>query len=512
MVKDITHLNTTLDWCRENGELLETDVEIDPHLQLAGMQKLLDHGPALLFNNIKGYPNARFAANLFARDDRICRLFDADNILEFKRRIQAAFKKPIPPRVVKDAPVQEVIIDKDINVWDIIPMISHTVKDSGRTLGGGISCVVGEYFQGGSHIGFNRMSFLPDRKDYSSFQIAPGSHMWQIATRYYGSKHIPLTMCMGLPPAAYLVAGSGFNYMVLPEGADEIGLAGAIQGSPIDIVKARTVDAYAIANSQFVIEGYLDTTERVWETPEAEAAQRQGVYPFHPEWSGYMGRAYRTYKFQVTAITYRKDRPIYYNPIVHGYDDHNINTKVREASFMELADRICPGLVQDVYIPLGLTDWGGVIFQVKKRSRFDDGYQKNILAAAISFSQGLRLAIAVDEDINLYSAEDILWALTTRVEPDRDIQFVAPGGRGQTFQPAERAAAAPSREWVSHETRYGGGIAIDATVPLAFKDVFERPQYPTKDLDLKRWFQEEALARWQAKQGEYARFFAMTGI
>ncbi len=139
------------------------------------------------------------------------------------------------------------------------------------TLGGGISCVVG-YFQSGSHIGFNRMSFLPDRKDFSTFQIAPGAHMWQIAARYYGSNHIPLTMCLGLPPAAYLVAGSGFNYMTLPEGSDEIGLAGAIQGSPIDIVKARTVDAWAMANCQFILEGYLDTTQRLWETPESEAA------------------------------------------------------------------------------------------------------------------------------------------------------------------------------------------------------------------------------------------------
>jgi 4-hydroxy-3-polyprenylbenzoate decarboxylase len=511
--KDNTHLNTTLEYLDEVGELLTSDTEVDPHLELAGIQKALDNGPALLFNNIKGYPNARFAANIFSRDDRIAKIFDVQDMRELKERARQGFREPAPHKLVEDAPCQEVVITEDINVWDVVPMISHTSKDSGRTLGGGISCVVGKYFQGGSHIGFNRMSFLPDRKDYSSFQIAPGSHMWQIATRYYKKEPIPLTMCMGLPPACYLVAGSGFNYLSLPEGADEIGLAGAIQGSPIELVKARTVDAYAIANSQFVIEGYLDTTQRVWETPEAEAAQKQGVFPFHPEWSGYLGRAYRTYKFQVTAITYRQDRPIYYSPIVHGYDDHNINGKVREASFIELADRICPGLVIDAHIPLGMTDWGGVIFQVRKRSRFDQGYQKNILAATIAFSQGMRLAIAVDDDIDIYNAEDVLWALTTRVEPDQDIQFVAPGGRGQTFQPAERASAAPSRERIGHETRYAGGIAIDATVPFAFKDIFERPSYPVdRTSDLQRWFSEEDLRRAQAIMGGYARFLARTGI
>jgi 4-hydroxy-3-polyprenylbenzoate decarboxylase len=453
------------------------------------------------------------ASNLFSHDRRLGVLFEAKDMKDLKARIREGFRKPVPPKEVSAAPCQEVVVTQDIDIWEIFPTISHTRKDPGRTFGGGISTVVGKYFEGGSHVGFNRMSFLPDRQDYCSFQISPGSHMWQIATRYYRKEPIPLTMCVGVPPAVYMVAGSGFNYLSLPEGGDEIGLAGAIQGSPVEIVKAKTVDAYALAQSEFVMEGYLDTSERVWETPESEQEQRQGVYPFHPEWSGYMGKAYRTYKFRVTGVTYREDRPIYYNPIVHGYDDHNINSKVREASFIDLADRICPGLVIDAHIPLGMTDWGGVIYQMRKRNRFDEGYQKNILTATIAFSQGMRLAIAVDEDIDIYSSEDILWALTTRVEADQDIQMVAPGGRGQTFQPAERAAAAPGREWVSHETRYGGGIAIDATVPFQFKDVFERPVYPV-DLvgDLRKWFSEEDLAWARSQQNDYARSMARSGI
>ena len=510
---DVTSLRGAADALMEAHELLVTDAVVDPDLELAGIQKALDNGPGLLFEKLKGYPEKRFGANFFSHDRRLCMLFDVKDVVELKARIREGFRNPIPPKEVENAPCQEVVITDDINVWDIVPMISHTTKDPGRTLGGGISTVIGKYFQGGSHVGFNRMSFLPDRRDYASFQVAPGSHMWQIATRYYKKEPIPLTMCMGLPPAVYMVAGSGFNYLSLPEGADEVGLAGAIQGSPIEIVKARTVDAYSLAQAEFVLEGLLDTSERVWETPQSEEDQKQGVHPFHPEWAGYMGRAYRTYKFQVTGVTHRKDRPIYYNPIVHGYDDHNINSKVREASFIELADRICPGLVIDAHIPLGMTDWGGVIYQVRKRSRFDEGYQKNIITAAIAFSQGMRLAIAVDEDIDIYSSEDILWALTTRVEAGEDILVVAPGGRGQTFQPAERAAAAPGKDWVSHETRYGGGIGIDATVPFSFKDVFERPAYPMDRVgDLRKWFSEEDLAWARSQQNDYARFLSRSGI
>lgn len=509
---ELTSLREAIEFLKSTGDLLESSVEIDPHLEISAFQKLFDTGPGALFSQIKGYSDARMAINLFSSDRLINKMFGVDHIRDLKTRIREGFRKPIPPRVVEKAPCQEVVVTKDIDVWKVVPMISHTEKDPGRTLGGGISCVVGKYFQGGSHIGFNRMSFLPDRKDYSSFQTAPGSHMWQIATRYYGKEPIPLTMCLGIPPATYLVAGSGFNYMNLPEGSDEIGLAGAIQGSPVDIVKAKTVDAYALANAEYVLEGYLDTTQRVWETPEAEKANKQGVTPFHPEWAGYMGKAYRTYKFQVTAITHRADKPIYYNPIVHGHDDHNIAAKVREAGFIELGNRMCPGLVIDASIPLSLTDWGGVLFQVKKRSRFDEGYQKNIITAAIAFSQGMRLAIVVDDDVNLYDAQDILWALTTRVEADKDILTVAPGGRGQTFQPAERASAAGGKEWVSHETRYSGGIAIDATVPFGFQEIFERPQYPMKRIDPKKWFSEQELNKVRFEQTEYARWLAETGI
>ena len=87
------------------------------------------------------------------------------------------------------------------------------------------------------------------------------------------------------------------------------GMAGALQGSPIDLVKAKTVDAYAIAQSEWVLEGYVIEDERVWETDEAERLGRQGEAPLHPEWARYMGRAYRTPRaFELTAITQRSNK------------------------------------------------------------------------------------------------------------------------------------------------------------------------------------------------------------
>src|SRR5205807_1731231 len=81
---------------------------------------------------------------------------------------------------------------------------------------------------------------------------------------------------------------------------NELGAAGAVQGFPIRIVKATTVDAWAVADSELVLEGHLYPRDKRYETAEAEAADKQGKFPFHPEWAGYMGKAYRAPTFHVT--------------------------------------------------------------------------------------------------------------------------------------------------------------------------------------------------------------------
>src|SRR5437899_2509062 len=241
---------------------------------------------------------------------------------------------------------------------------------------------------------------------------------------------------------------------VIPRGGDELGAAGAVQGFPTRLVKARTVDAYAVADSEYVLEGYLYPKDKRYETKEAEEHDTQGRFHFHPEWAGYMGKAYRTQSFHVTGITMRKraSRPLIYPMGVHMYDCNNIDTTVREAAFYELCDRIQPGLIKDVNIPFPMTDWAGCILQVKKRLKTDDGWVRNFIAASMACSAGLRLCIAVDADVDIYSMDDIIWSLTTRVNPNQDLLKPVPGGAGQTFIPSERVTAR-SAEWTGLNTR-----------------------------------------------------------
>jgi len=315
-----------------------------------------------------------------------------------------------------------------------------------------------------------------------------------------------------VPPACTLLAGAGFDYAILPMGCDEIGIASAVQGAPVRLVKARTVNAMALADCEMVLEGYVNPRDRRFETKEAEEAGVQGRYHFHPEWAGYMGKSYKAPTFHVTAITMRKPatKPIIFALGVHMLDDHNIDTTVREAAIYELCNRLQPGIAQNVVIPYCMTDWGGCIIQVKKRHQIDEGWQRNFLAAALSCSQGMRLAIAVSEDVDPYSMDDVMWCLTTRVNPRTDILNPIPGGRGQTFMPAERMTAG-EKQWTASNTQFEGGMGIDATVPFGYESDFLRPVYPVDKVRPEDFFSKEDIANAKKRMQGWVHSLARSG-
>lgn len=496
---NVYSLRSTLDDLHERGELVRTEKPVDPDLEIAGIQKKLDGGPTMLFENLEGWDHARFAVNLLAKRSRIDELFGFDSPRDRTERVSEAINNPIPPKEVSasEAPVQQTVVTDDIEVDELVVPIRHTQQESELTTGSGVSVIYGEWFDGGSHIGYNRMNFRWG--DVSTFQAAPGGHVWMVMSEHYNDgddPKIPITMNFGIPPAATLAAGAGFDYVVLPKGCDELGVAGGIQRAPIEVVEAQTVDgAYSIANAEYAIEGYLKPKDRRWETDEAEESEEQGKHPFHPEWAGYMGRAYRAPTFHVEAVTHRKleDRPLIQPIIVHSAEENNIQTTVREGALYETVDRIEPGIINDVHIPYAMTDWGGAVFQVDKSNPVDEGYHRNFMVSALGTSRGMRIAIAVDTDIDIYSMDDVMWAITTRTNPQNDFLNPVPGGAGQTFQPSERAGAAGEAK--QSNTNFEGGLAIDATVPYGeLTETFDRPEYPIDLVDLTDWFSEEQLS------------------
>jgi 4-hydroxy-3-polyprenylbenzoate decarboxylase len=224
--EELRCLRSTLEALKKEGLVLETDREVNPKLEMTAIQKLMDGGPPIIFNNVKGYSNARLATNVMGSDKVIARMFGLKDRKTLKFKIHDSILQPIPPKIVDKAPCQEVVIDKNIDVWPVIPMIQHTPTDPGRTLGGGKTVASPKQFWGGC-TSFNRMNFGGSRLEGSlHLQISPGSHTDQIMTKYYKKEPI-LTINMGFHQAT--MWRSRFMYYS-PKGCDELGIAGAIQG------------------------------------------------------------------------------------------------------------------------------------------------------------------------------------------------------------------------------------------------------------------------------------------
>ena len=499
--KDVTSVRGALEYLDSKGEVLHIKQEVDPIYEIAGIQKALDGGPAVLFENIKGYPNFYNVGSILSRRERIADLYDEDDPIKLKFRFKDALKKPLPPKIVNDAPCQEVVTTKNIDVSAMLPIIKHGEKDAGRILGGGIQLLMGPYFDSGTNVSFNRIHFRG--KDWASISTAQITHIGMAAFKTHRDERIPITININPPLAVQMVAGAWNVRTIVSPGDDELGIAGAFQGTPVEIVKAKTVDTYAIANSEIVLEAYLAPhSENVWESDEAERLKQQTVAPFFPEWDGYLGRSWIVRKLQVTAVTHRKVKPIFHTPMARGFEYAGYDL-LREAGFIEMAERIAPGIVVDAFVPISLQWGGGVIFQVRKSRAQDEGFQRNILVAALANAPGMRMAIAVDEDVDIYNNDDVLWAIETRVDPDKDILTLPRALRGIAAQPMEvRQRGVGGWE---------GGVAFDATKPFNEAWRFERGRYPSDKVDLKKWLTKEQIAAVRAQQSEYARSCAKRG-
>ena len=274
-------------------------------------------------------------------------------------------------------------------------------------------------------------------------------------------------------------------------GTDELGIIGRIQGAPVAITRAKTVDAMAIANSEWVIEGYVDTSQVVWESDEAEQ-KKDFSTPFFPEYHGHEGRARVTYKFQATAITHRRDNPIFHVVQGHSFEYAYMQSLTNLAALYDLFNRQWPGLVTDVNSMECMKGWNGVVIQVSKKRRRDEEHITNLFMAAWAASSALRMVVVVDDDVDIYSADEVLWAINTRVNPKEDLILVPPGTRISGTAGEAIGPTAPVLR-----------MGFDATVPYEHKWQYWRGEYP--QVDLERWFSGDEIARVQAMQSEYAR-------
>lgn len=466
------------------GQLIETDTETDPAAELSGVYRYVGaggtvkrptkEGPAMIFNNIKGHPGARVAIGVLASRKRVAALLDC-RPEDLGKKLWNCVDHPIPP-VLSDepAPCQQVVHradEPDFDLQKLVPAPTNTPDDAGPYITLGM-CYAKHPDTGASDVTIHRLCI--QGKDELSIFFTPGArHIGAMADRAEElGIRLPISISIGVDPAIEI--GSCFEPPTTPLGYDELAVAGALRGEPVKLCRCLTVDEKAIANAEYVIEGEVVPGARVRED------QNSGTGYAMPEFPGYTGPASSECRLiRVKAVTHR-ERPIMQTCIGPSEEHVSMAGIPTEASIYGMIEKAMPGRLQNVYCA---SPGGGkfmAVLQFKKLSPSDEGRQRQAALLAFSAFSELKHIFLVDEDVDCFDMNDVLWAMNTRFQGDADI-ITIPGVRCHPLDPSNDPACDPSIR--DH------GIAcktiFDCTVPYDQKHRFVRARF--MEVEPERW-------------------------
>lgn len=483
-MRGIPHLGAFVEQARRDGDLLEIDRPADPYLEVAAVARATDGGPAVLFRNVTGHPGRTVLTNVFGSRARIARMCGVhpDYLPRF---LADAALAPVPSVTVKEAPCQAHAILKDIDIARTVPITQQTKEDAGYVITGGL--VLARDPETGAFNGsYHRMRVLS--KDTTCMTIQAGRHLLEIARKFKkaGKNRVPVTVNVGAGPAVLLASSGSTQQTLTPMGYDELGFAGALQGEPVSIVPSLTQPgAWSLGEAELVLEGYIDMSQLASE----EDSGQDGVKGMMPEAGGYMGRAWKVWTFTVTAITHRPDYT-YWFPLAINAETTNLMGLPAEASVYDACRRISPRVFDTCQVLPGMRGCLGVVIRINRKSFRDEGLQNNLAFGALSAHSDMGWVIAVDHDIDIGNADDVLWAVITRGDM-KDGLMLSPLAKVSGML-AEGSAAGLGRK-----------VYIDATAPFAERERYTRGVFEA--VDLEAWLGPEAAARVRGQQGDYVK-------
>lgn len=446
-----TRFRTALDRMARAGRLTSVTGTTDTHLEIAGLMKKLDGGPALLFTEPDGY-DIPVAGNILSNNLNCEAAFGADKIA-IRQFVSRALANPLPPQIVERAPAQEIVnTDKDSMLANL-PVLFHAPDDSGRFITAGV-VIVRDPETGVYNASYHRLQIMEGGR--TGIKLDLGRHLRIAFERSQArGEHLPIAVCIGSDIALqYAAATMGAQ---LPEGVDEMAAAGGLSGRPMPVVQAQTQDLLVPAECEIVLEGKILIDETVREGPFGEFigfASPQGDAPV----------------FDISAVTHRK-KPIYHAINGYGRETVMLRKYVMEASLLKGVQPAVP-IVTDAEMTAGGLHRFHAVIKVAKSSPQHDGIQRNAILAAFATLKDLDMVIAVDDDIDITDPHDVEYALATRMEASKDM-FQVPAARGHEYiRVSDRGM----------RTKLG----IDATVPFERKDEFTRLKFADFDLNEKR--------------------------
>ncbi len=413
----------------KQGELIRIQTQVDANLEITEIcRRTLDkQGPALLFENVKG-SNMPVLANLFGTTRRVAMAMGQKDLAALRKlgKLLAELKQPEPPKGLKDAikklpvlkqvlnmPVksikkgqcQEVIIEGDDVDLSKLPIQTCWPKDVAPLVTWGLTITKGP-LKKRQNLGIYRQQVIGKNKLIMRWLSHRGGALdfkdWQAQNP---GKPFPIAVALGADPATTLAAVTP-----IPDSLSEYAFAGLLRGKKTKVCTCLGNDLQVPENAEIILEGVLNPGEMADEGPFGDH-------------TGYYNEVEQFPVFTVEKITHRKN-PIYHStytgkpidePAVLGVALNEVFVPLLQQQFPEIAD---------FYLPPEACSYRMAIVSMKKQY---PGHAKRVMMGVWSFLRQFmytKFVIVVDDDIDVKNWKEVIWAISTRVDPTRDTTLI----------------------------------------------------------------------------------------
>ncbi len=411
------------------GELKRISHPVDPHLEITEIadRVLRAKGPALLFENPIGY-SIPVLANLFGTPERVAQGMGEDEVSQLREigKLLAFLKEPEPPKgfkaamktlpiyrkvldmspkIIKKAVCQEIILEGDQVDLTQLPVQTCWPEDAGPLITWGLVITKGPNKER-QNLGIYRQQVIAKNRVIMRWLAHRGGALdyreWQ---EQHPGERFPISVALGTDPATILAAVTP-----VPDSLSEYAFAGLLRGAKTELVRSIGSDLQVPASSEIVLEGYLEPGD---EAPE-------GPFGDH---TGYYNEVDNFPVFTIERMTMRKD-PIYHSTYTgRPPDEPAILGLALNEVFVPILQKQFPEIV-DFYLPPEGCSYRMAVVSIKKQY---PGHAKRILFGIWSFLRQFmytKFIIVCDDDINIRDWNDVIWAMTTRMDPARDTLLV----------------------------------------------------------------------------------------
>jgi 2,5-furandicarboxylate decarboxylase 1 len=435
----ITTLRGWLDDLAARDRLAIIRPNVDLRYELAAISKWFDGRKATFFPSPAGHSMPVVSALL---GDRVW-IADAMGVAPAAvlDRFADAAANPLPWREVATAPAQEVVHERvDLTVQ--LPIPTHNELDSGPYISAGLM-IARNPRTGIQNVAIHRCQINPP--DELGILLLPRHTLAFFSEAEDAGQPLEIAIAIGCDPLTSLASQA-----IMPLDFDELTIAGALHGKPLDVVKCLSNEVRVPAEAEIVLEGRILPQRRTPEGPFGEFPQ-------------YYGERAERHVAKIERVTHRHDA--IFHTIVGGANEHLLLGAIpREATLLGHLRRNFPNVL-DVHLSMGGV--GRYVLYVKLRKR-QEGEAKNVIMGAFAGHYDLKHVVVVDEDVDIHNARDVEWAVVTRSQADKDFVVIG-NAQGSKLDPSARDGLSAK-------------LGIDATVPLAAPaGKFTRIRVPGED-------------------------------